>query len=47
MSFIDEVNKGRQGLNKGLPNGLVELNKYANGIQRGRYILIGAESGEI
>lgn len=43
--FINQVTRGRQGLNKGFDNGLKTVNKYINGTHRGRYILIGADSG--
>jgi len=44
-SFIYQVQKGRDGFNTGLENGLVTLNKYIYGTQRGRYYLIGGDSG--
>ena len=44
-NFIMQVQRGREGLNEGLNNGLQTVNKYINGTHRGRYILIGADSG--
>jgi replicative DNA helicase len=43
--FINQVMSGKQGLNFGLSNGLQTINKYIHGTHRGRYILIGADSG--
>lgn len=43
--FIQQIVRGRQGLNEGLDNGLININKYIHGTHRGRYILIGADSG--
>jgi hypothetical protein len=44
-SFIYQVQNGRKGLNAGLENGLQGINRYLYGTQRGRYYLIGADSG--
>lgn len=44
-SFIDSVQKGMQGLNKGLPTGIPALDNFISGVQRKRYYLIGANSG--
>lgn len=44
-NFIDRVRRGREGLNEGLDNGLNRINKYIHGTHRGRYYLIGADSG--
>ena len=46
-NFIDRVKSGREGLNEGLDNGLQRINKYIHGTHRGRYYLIGADSGEL
>lgn len=43
--FIHQVQRGRIGLNTGLGNGLTHINKYIYGTHRGRYYLIGADSG--
>lgn len=43
--FIAQVIRGREGLNEGLGNGLTTVNTYIHGTHRGRYILIGADSG--
>lgn len=47
MSFLTEVDKGRLGKNKGLPIPINTLHDVINGTQKGRYILVGAESGII
>lgn len=41
LSFLEEVERGRQGTNAGLI-GSLKLNKRLNGVQEGRYYLIGA-----
>lgn len=43
--FIKNLDRGRQGLNEGLPNGLESMNRYIYGIQKKRYYLLGGESG--
>lgn len=43
--FIHQVQRGRVGANVGLDNGLVGVNTYINGTHRGRYYLIGADTG--
>lgn len=43
--FIQQVKRGRSGLNIGMSNGLTAINKYLHGTHRGRYYLIGADSG--
>lgn len=43
--FRANLDRGRLGLNEGLPNGLASLNRYIYGIQKKRYYLIGGESG--
>jgi hypothetical protein len=43
--FISVVEKGRQGLNVGLDNGMPGMSKYLYGTQPGRYYLLGADSG--
>lgn len=43
--FIAQVLRGREGLNEGMDNGLKRVNTYIHGTHRGRYILIGADSG--
>jgi replicative DNA helicase len=43
--FISQVQRGREGLNEGMDNGLKRINTYIHGTHRGRYILIGADSG--
>lgn len=45
MSFLTDVDRGLQGLNEGLPNGLKNINRYIYGTQKARYYLIGGESG--
>lgn len=39
------VDRGRAGLNQSISNGMPVLSKYIYGTQRGRYYLIGADSG--
>jgi hypothetical protein len=39
------IDRGRQGLNAGVANGMTVLNKFLYGTQRARYYLIGADSG--
>mgnify|MGYP003575072694 CR=1 FL=1 len=39
------VDRGMKGLNRGLGNGLAKINRYLYGTHRGRYYLIGADSG--
>ncbi len=41
---LEEIQKGKQGLNKGIPHGFSKLLEYVPNIQRGTYYLIGAES---
>lgn len=43
--FVKSVEKGRQGLSAGFDNGLVRINDLIYGTHRGRYYLIGADSG--
>lgn len=43
--YVSRVQRGLDGLNKGLPNGIGTMNKYLYGTQKGRYYLIGGESG--
>lgn len=43
--FMAQVHAGREGLNEGLGNGLERVNTFIHGTHRGRYILIGADSG--
>lgn len=42
---IYHIDRGMEGLNVGLANGMKTLNKYLYGTHRGRYYLIGADSG--
>lgn len=44
-SFITQVKAGMEGLNIGFENGLTSANKYLHGTHRGRYYLVGADSG--
>ncbi len=44
-SFEQEVLNGIKGLNKGFSGGLKRLDKLIHGIQKGRYYLVGADSG--
>jgi len=44
-SFVQLINRGKAGQNIGMSNGLNTINKYINGTHKGRYILIGADSG--
>lgn len=43
--FIKLVNDGMTGVNQGFDNGSKNVSKYTHGTHRGRYILIGADSG--
>lgn len=43
--FITTVEAGVLGHNEGFDNGLVTVNAHIHGTHRGRYILIGADSG--
>lgn len=43
--FMSQVKRGMEGLNAGLDNGLKKINTWIHGTHRGRYILIGADSG--
>lgn len=43
--FTKTVAAGLKGLNYGLGNGLDRINNYLYGVHRGRYYLIGADSG--
>lgn len=43
--FIYQVQNGMLGKNTGLNNGLTHINKYLYGTHRGRYYLLGADSG--
>ena len=42
---ISKVDRGRLGLNKGLPHGLPRMLEYIPGIQQKTYYLIGGETG--
>ena len=42
---INKINRGQQGLNKGLPMGFERLVQFIPGIQQGTYYLIGGETG--
>jgi len=44
-TFIQRVQRGMQGLNAGLPNGLTDINNLIFGVNKARYYLIGGESG--
>lgn len=44
-SFMYQVQRGRLGHNKGLGNGLVNINNYIYGTHQARYYLIAADSG--
>lgn len=43
--FLKNVDRGRLGLNEGLPNDLGSMNRYIFNTQRKRYYLLGGESG--
>lgn len=43
--FIHQVEQGRLGANIGVDNGLPGLSRYLYGTHRGRYYLLGADSG--
>ncbi len=43
--FIQAIEEGRKGNSFGMPNGLGKVNDYLFGTQKGRYYLIGADSG--
>lgn len=43
--FTVAVEKGMKGLSYGFDNGLIRTNNYLYGTHRGRYYLLGAESG--
>jgi energy-coupling factor transporter ATP-binding protein EcfA2 len=43
--FIHQVEKARLGSNIGVENGSLNLSKYTYGTHKGRYYLIGADSG--
>lgn len=43
--FIRQVELGRQGMNAGWGNGFSRINNHLHGTHRGRYYLIGADSG--
>lgn len=43
--FINQVLRGRDGLNVGLDNGLGNINTYIHGTHQGRIYLVGADSG--
>jgi replicative DNA helicase len=42
---FDEIERGRQGLNMGLPTGLPRFDGKTYGLQRGTYTLIGGDTG--
>lgn len=42
---LEKINRGQQGLNKGLPMGFDRLVSYIPGIQQGTYYLVGGETG--
>lgn len=44
-NVLEQIDRGRKGLNKGLPMGFDRLVDYVPGIQRGTYYLIGGETG--
>lgn len=43
--YLWQLKRGMEGHNVGLDNGLTNINKYIYGTHKGRYYLIGAESG--
>jgi hypothetical protein len=43
--FMADVDRGIEGKNVGLPNGFTRINKFIHNVQKGRYYLIGADSG--
>lgn len=42
--LLEDINKGRKGLNFGLPTGLPKLDSIIYGIQKGTYYLIGGDT---
>lgn len=46
-SFMAQVKRGMTGMNAGFDNGLKVINNHIHGTHRGRYYLIGADSGEL
>tara|TARA_R110002126_G_scaffold191810_1_gene340002 strand:- start:2809 stop:3888 length:1080 start_codon:yes stop_codon:yes gene_type:complete len=44
-NVINNINRGKLGLNKGLPMGFERLVNYIPGIQQGTYYLVGGETG--
>jgi replicative DNA helicase len=44
-SFMSQVKRGMTGMNEGFDNGLKTINNHIHGTHRGRYYLIGADSG--
>jgi replicative DNA helicase len=45
QSALDKIDRGRLGLNVGIPHGLSKLTDYVPNIQQGTYYLIGAGTG--
>lgn len=45
MKAMYHVDRGRQGLSKGMANGMTRLNKYFFGTHKGRYDIVAADSG--
>lgn len=42
---VENIKRGQQGLNRGLPMGFSRLTDYVPGIQQGTYYLVGGETG--
>lgn len=45
QQFIDSIEKGKQGLNKGIPIGLPKFSNKITNVQRRKYITIGGSTG--
>lgn len=43
-SILERIDRGKEGLNKGLPMGFNRLVEYIPGIQQGTYFLVGGET---
>lgn len=44
-SVLEEIKRGQEGLNKGLPHGLSKLSQFLPNVQQKTYYLIGASTG--
>jgi KaiC/GvpD/RAD55 family RecA-like ATPase len=43
--FLNYIDEGRKGLNKGIPMGFSRLDKFLRGVQKKKYYLVGANTG--